>query len=243
MRVRLTNDGGTPISNIESRSHGGRREREVASPKHILIIDDDEVIRERLAVVLASHNFEATVVADAEAALDAVEDVRFDAFLVDVQLPGIDGFELMGRLRTAAPDAPVIIITSYGDLESAVTALRAGAFDFLTKPILPESLLLALDRAFEMYALAQENLELRRESKSTRRVGGLIGASEDLKKIMSVVRRVADSTSTVLITGESGTGKDVVARSLHEEGSRASGPYLPINCAAIPELRRYRVHG
>jgi len=207
----------------------------LAKERRILVVDDDDLVRERLAIVLASHHFSPTAVADGETALEVAEEIEFDAFFVDIQLPEIDGFELLGRLRQITPTAPVVIITSHGNLDSAVTALRAGAFDFLTKPVQPETLLLCLERIFEVRALDEENQELRKSAVGTRRVGSFIAASDALKDVLSLVRRVADSASTVLITGESGTGKDVVARALHDQSARASRPYLPINCAAIPE--------
>ena len=203
--------------------------------KNILVVDDDELVRERLTSVLAKQRYNAVAVADAEAALEIAESGDFDAFFVDLQLPGIDGFELIGRLRETETTAPVVIITAHGNLTSAVTALRAGAYDFLTKPVEPATLQLCLERIFQMQAIVRENDELRRASAEPARVGQLIGSSEALKNVVSMVRRVADSSSTVLVTGESGTGKDVVARSIHDQSLRSSAPYLPINCAAIPD--------
>jgi len=207
----------------------------VSSERHILIVDDDALIRERLASMMAGRDYTPTAVGDAEAGLKAATHRDFDAFFVDICLPGIDGFELLGRLREISPDSPVVIITSSGDLDSAVMAMRSGAFDFLTKPVLPETLMLSLDRIFQLKALYEENRQLRQSLTSTSRVGPLIGASAAMRNIFSLVRRVSNSTSTVLITGESGTGKEVVARAIHEESVRAPRPFIPINCAAIPD--------
>ncbi len=210
-------------------------EERVDSDRHILIVDDDSLVRERLASIMGSHDYTPIAVGDAEAALEAATRQDFDAFLVDIQLPGIDGFELLGRLREIRPHRPVVIITSSEDLDSAVMAMRAGAFDFLAKPVLPEALMLCLDRVFQMKALDEENQQLRQSSSTTSRVGQLIGASEAMRSIFSLVRRVSNSISTVLITGESGTGKEVVARAIHEQSVRAARPFIPINCAAIPD--------
>ena len=210
-------------------------EERVDSDRFILIVDDDRLVRERISSIMGSYDYSPVGVGDAEAALEAARSQDFDAFFVDIKLPGIDGFELLGRLQELRPSRPVVIITSSGDLDSAVMALRAGAFDFLAKPILPEALILCLDRIFQMKALDEENQQLRRESKTASRMGHLIGASQAMRSIFSLVRRVSNSTSTVLITGESGTGKEVVARALHDQGARASRPFIPINCAAIPD--------
>lgn len=210
-------------------------EERVDSDRFILIVDDDRLVRERIASIMGSYDYSPVGVGDAEAALEAARSQDFDAFFVDIKLPGIDGFELLGRLQELRPSRPVVIITSSGDLDSAVMAIRAGAFDFLAKPILPEALILCLDRIFQMKALDEENQQLRQESKTASRMGHLIGASQAMRSIFSLVRRISNSTSTVLITGESGTGKEVVARALHEQGVRASRPFIPINCAAIPD--------
>jgi len=207
----------------------------VSSERHILIVDDDALVRERLASMMASRDYTPTAVGDAEAGLKEAARRDFDAFFVDICLPGIDGFELLGRLREISPDSPVVIITSSGDLDSAVMAMRSGAFDFLTKPVLPETLMLSLDRIFQLKALYEENRQLRQSLTSTSRVGPLIGASAAMRNIFSLVRRVSNSTSTVLITGESGTGKEVVARAIHAESVRAPRPFIAINCAAIPD--------
>ena len=210
-------------------------EERVDSDRCILIVDDDRLVRERISSIMGSYDYSPIGVGDAEAALEAARSQDFDAFFVDIKLPGIDGFELLGRLQELRPSRPVVIITSSGNLDSAVMAIRAGAFDFLAKPVLPEALILCLDRIFQMKALDEENQQLRQESKTTSRMGHLIGASQAMRSIFSLVRRVSNSTSTVLITGESGTGKEVVARALHDQGVRAARPFIPINCAAIPD--------
>ena len=206
----------------------------MADPRSILIVDDDEIVCERLSGILGRHGYRAVAVGDAEAALESASRESFDAFFVDIGLPDIDGFELMGRLRELESLAPIVIITAHGNLSSAVTALRCGAFDFLTKPVEPSSLQLCLERIFQINAVSKENVELRGSVGTPAQVGSLIGHSDALLAVASMVRRVANSSATVLITGESGTGKDVVARALHEEGAREQGPFLPINCAAIP---------
>jgi len=221
--------------NSSDPSYPNRMEEPLDCDRHVLIVDDDELVRERLASIMNAHGYAPTAVGDAKAALEAAAQRDFDAFFVDIQLPGIDGFELLGRLREVRPHRPVVIITTQGDVDSAVMAMRSGAFDFLAKPVLPETLMLCLDRIFQMKALDEEIQQLRRTAHSPSRIGSLIGASEAMQNIFSMVRRVSNSSSTVLITGESGTGKEVVARAIHEQSARSSRPFVAINCAAIPE--------
>ena len=135
---------------------------ELADPRSILIVDDDEIVCERLSGVLGRHGYRAIAVGDAEAALERASRESFDAFFVDIGLPGIDGFELMGRLREIESIAPIVIMTADGNLSSAVTALRCGAFDFLTKPVKPSSLQLCLERLFQINAVSKENVGKRK---------------------------------------------------------------------------------
>jgi DNA-binding NtrC family response regulator len=150
-------------------------------------------------------------------------------------MPGRSGIELVGEMRRLRPETPVVLMTAFGSIDSAVEAMRAGAFDYLTKPFEPEAVLFSIERALERRVLEEENRDLRRALDRTSSMGDLIGRSPVMRDIFALIRKVANSRSSVLITGESGTGKEVVARTLHYTGPRAAKPFIPINCTAIPE--------
>jgi DNA-binding NtrC family response regulator len=168
-------------------------------------------------------------------ALDMASEVEFDAVLSDIKMPGKSGIELVGELRQIRPETPVVLMTAFGSIDSAVEAMRVGAFDYVTKPFEPEAVLLTIERAIERRALEEENRRLRRAVDQTSSFGDLIGESPAMREIFALIRKVAHGRSSVLITGESGTGKEVVARTLHYHGARADKPFVPINCTAIPE--------
>lgn len=203
--------------------------------KRILVVDDDAVVQERIVALLQKQGYQASPSSSGEESLARLHSESFDATFVDVQLPGLNGIELIGEIHEITPEMPVIVITAYGSLETAVDALRAGAFDYLLKPVKPHDLLLCLERAFTMRALEQENHELRLALNEGDQFGDLIGASAAMRKIFSMIRKIAQSTSNVLITGESGTGKDVLARTIHAERNHSDRAYIPINCSAIPD--------
>ena len=159
----------------------------------------------------------------------------FDAVLSDIRMPCRSGIELVGAIHELRSDMPVVLMTAFGSIDSAVEAMRAGAFDYVAKPFKRDALLVALERAFEVRALEDENRRLRRAVDRAASFGDLIGTSPAMREIFALIRKVADSRSSVLITGESGTGKEVVARTLHFSGCRASRPFVPVNCTAIPE--------
>ena len=151
----------------------------------------------------------------------------FDAVLSDIRMPGKDGVALLGELREARPETPVILMTAFGSIDSAVEAMRDGAFDYITKPFKRGAVLAALERAFERRALEQENRRLRRALDRTTSFGDLIGASPAMHEIFALIRKISSSRSNVLITGESGTGKEVVARTIHFTGSARAGAVRP----------------
>jgi two-component system response regulator PilR (NtrC family) len=173
--------------------------------------------------------------ASADEALERAREVEFDAVLSDIKMPGKTGIEMVGELRRIRPDTPVVLMTAFGSIDSAVEAMRAGAFDYITKPFEPDAVLLTVERALERRALEEENRRLRRAVDRTASLGDLIGTSPAMREIFALIKKVSHGRSSVLITGESGTGKEVVARTLHYHGSRADKPFIPINCTAIPE--------
>jgi DNA-binding NtrC family response regulator len=203
--------------------------------KSILVVDDDLAMRQMLAKLFKDKGYDVAEAASANEALDHARDTEHDAVLSDIRMPGKTGIELVGELRRIRPDTPVVLMTAFGSIDSAVGAMRAGAFDYITKPFEPDSVLFTLERALERRALEQENRRLRRAVDTTSKLGDLIGTSPAMRDIFAMIRKIAHNRSSVLITGESGTGKEVVARTIHYHGARAENPFVPVNCTAIPE--------
>jgi DNA-binding NtrC family response regulator len=203
--------------------------------RSILVVDDDSAMREMMISMLESAGIRATAAASAGAALESLRDHDFDVVLSDIRMPGKDGIELLGEIRELRPDTPVVLMTAFGSIDSAVAAMRAGAFDYVPKPFKRDEVMVVLERAFEHRELQSENRRLRAAVDQTTAFGDLIGRSPAMREIFALIRRISDNRSSVLITGESGTGKELVARTIHFAGSRASQPFIPINCTAIPE--------
>jgi DNA-binding NtrC family response regulator len=201
----------------------------------ILVVDDDRAMREMLASLFKERGLWVEEAASAKAALELAADRDFDVVLSDIRMPGLSGIELVGQLRRLRPNAPVILMTAFGTIDSAVEAMRAGAFDYITKPFEPDAVTFAVDRAIERSALARENETLRRAVQTTGELGELIGTSAAMRDIIALIQRVGHSKASVLVTGESGTGKEVIARTLHFHGARSDKAFVPINCTAIPE--------
>jgi len=201
----------------------------------ILLVDDDRNLREVTRVGLRRHGFEVTAVASAEAALDAVRESDFEVVVTDLKMPGMGGMELLRRLQGLNPSMPVVVLTAYGSIETAVLAMRDGAFDFATKPVDLDALAMALSRAVDHRRLAVENARLRAVVRAQGGSPRLISATPAMLQVIDTIHQVADSDATVLITGESGTGKELVARDLHDASGRAAGPFVAVNCVALPE--------
>jgi DNA-binding NtrC family response regulator len=214
--------------------NGNREHSEATAPK-VLVVDDDAAMREMVVLLLKEENMNAQAAGSAREALERVSDQHFDVVLSDIHMPGEDGRELVGAMRELRPDVPVILMTAFGSIDSAVESMRAGAFDYITKPFKRGAVVAALSRALERRGLEAENRRLRRALDQTSAFGDLIGASPQMREIFALIRRISHSASNVLITGESGTGKEVVARTLHYTGVRAPKPFVPINCTAMPE--------
>ena len=201
----------------------------------VLVVDDDDAILDMVQDLLTDAGFTVRTAPSAEEALASARELDYDAVLTDIQMPGKDGLELLAELRALRPDTPVVLMTAFGSVRSAVAAMRAGALDFVTKPFDSEELLVALERAFERRVLEEENRWLRRAVERTTSFGELVGKSPAMNEIYALIRRIANNRSNVLITGESGTGKEVVARTIHFTGARKERPFVPINCTAMPE--------
>jgi len=201
----------------------------------LLVVEDDDALRQMLRLLFQDEGYRVWDAGSAEGALDLSREHEIDVVLSDVNMPGASGIELVGELRRIRPETPVILMTAFGSVASAVEAMRAGAFDYITKPFENEVALLAIERALSFRALEEENRRLRLAVDRTSALGDLIGTSPAMRDVFALVRKIAHSRASVLITGESGTGKDVVARTIHFHGSRAREPFLPINCTALPE--------
>jgi DNA-binding NtrC family response regulator len=209
---------------------------------HVLIVDDELLIRETLAEYLGQEGFAVTTCADGEQALARAAERAFDIALCDLQLPGIDGLELLERLLKISPQTFVLLITAYATVENAIEAFQRGAHDYLIKPILLEEVVAKIRRLLAYRDVFQENQWLRRELNRDYDYEHIIGHSPAMQRIFDIVRKVAPTRSTVLLMGESGTGKELIARSLHHQGNTAetAGPagsparFIAVNCAAIP---------
>jgi two-component system response regulator PilR (NtrC family)/two-component system response regulator HydG len=205
------------------------------TPRSVLVVDDDAAMREMVVSLLDDQGIEARAAASADEAMERLAEFDSDVVLSDIRMPGRTGIELLGEIRELRPETPVVLMTAFGSIDSAVEAMHAGAFDYVTKPFQRDALMLRLERAFERRALEEENRRLRRAVDQTSSMGDLIGHSPAMREIFALIRKIAGGRSSVLISGESGTGKEVVARTIHFSGSRASQPFVPINCTAIPE--------
>lgn len=201
----------------------------------ILIVDDEQMMCEMLEDDLKRNGFHPTCYISAEKALDALKTESFDVLLTDLNLPNMNGIELCERVVSNRPDIPVIVITAFGSMETAIAAIRAGAYDFVTKPIDTQFLVLALDRAVKHHGL-QEKVKLLCEAlKKSHQFDELIGQSPPMRKLIDRLERVADTETSILITGETGTGKELVAQALHRRSRRHKGPFVAVNCAALPD--------
>ena len=200
----------------------------------ILIVDDEPAARSGLSKLLTSEGYDVVMSSDGPSALATAAERAPDVVVTDLRMPGMDGVELMRQLHQQAPHLPVILATAITDLGATVAAMRAGAEDYVPKPIEIEALVLAIERALARRDLASEAENLRRQLRDRDAVGlrGLIGTSPVMQKVYSVAKQVAPSRATVLITGESGTGKGELARAIHELSPRAKGPFVSLHCAA-----------
>ncbi len=201
----------------------------------ILLVDDDRELCSLTGKRLRKLGYEVTCVFGGQEALIALSETPFEVVLTDVDMPGMDGIELTKRVVEAHPDSLVIIVTAHGNVETAVAAIRAGAFDFITKPFEMDPIGIALNRAIAHARLREEVKTLRIAVENTDRFEEIIGESAPVKKVYSLVNRAARTDVTVLITGESGTGKELIARALHNRSKRKDGPFVAINCSALPE--------
>ena len=201
----------------------------------VIICDDEHVLRDSLAKVLRKAGHEIETAGTGEEAVARVREEEYDAILCDLRLPGISGLDVLRSVLLINPSTAVIIMTAYSSVETAVEALRQGAFDYLVKPVLHEDLRARLSRVDEIASLRRRNELFRKQLVGHWDAGPLVGESAAFRDTLEQVKRVAPTDSTVLLTGESGTGKELIARTLHERSERSEGPFAPINVAAVPD--------
>ncbi len=205
------------------------------TPHTILVVEDEELMRSILRRLLEASGYEVVTADSAESALAAFSENEISVTLTDIKMSGMDGIELLDRIKGIDADALVIIMTAYSSVDSAVAALRKGAYDYVTKPFVNDDLLQTVKNAIQQRELFRENRALRRELDKQYSFSEIVGKSDSLQKIFTLVQKVAGTNANVLIQGESGTGKELVARSIHLNSGRASQPFLAVNCGALPE--------
>ncbi|HET6559727.1 MAG TPA: sigma-54 dependent transcriptional regulator [Prolixibacteraceae bacterium] len=197
----------------------------------ILVIDDERSIRNTLKDILEFEKYKVDVAEDGFKALELIKTTDFDVILCDIKMPGMDGIEVLQKIEELKPDTPVVMISGHGNIDTAVESIKKGAFDFIEKPLDLNRLLITLRNAMDKSTLITETKVLR---KKVNKRFDMVGSSPSIQKVLDMVDRVAPTDARVLITGSNGTGKELVARRLHEKSNRAEGPFVEVNCAAIP---------
>jgi DNA-binding NtrC family response regulator len=201
----------------------------------ILVVDDEEIIRESLSEWLSDEGFDVITAPDALKALDIIKSRDIDIMLADLKMPGIDGIELIKRAKEINPELPVIIMTAYGTVASAIEAMKVGAYDFMEKPFCPERVELIIKNLLNHQSVVKENIALKKELGKKHQFEELVGKSPKIQQVFDLIRTVAKSNATILIQGETGTGKELAARAIHAESLRHNRPFVSLNCAALPE--------
>ena len=201
----------------------------------VLVVDDDPLSRTALADLLNRQGYDAVEARNGEQALERFVTGEYLAVITDLRMPRMDGLELLGRLRERDPAVPVVLVTAYGSVQTAVEAMKEGASDYVTKPFSSEEILATLTRLADLQRLQRENRDLRTQIQSRYGFANIVGRSPGMRAVFEMIQTVARSRSTVLIQGESGTGKELVARALHYQSDRSSGPFVAVSCAALAE--------
>jgi two-component system NtrC family response regulator len=204
-------------------------------PRTILAIDDDDSLRRVVEYNLAEEGYRVITAADGPSGLEAYQREAVDVVLTDIRMPGMEGIELLARLKAMQPELPVIMLTAFGTIDSAVEAMRLGAFDYLTKPFSRDQLRASVRKALEVAELRSENRQLREVVSERFSFANMIAGSRAMRAVSDTASRVAQTDTTVLLVGESGTGKELLARAIHFNSGRARGAFVTVNCAAIPE--------
>lgn len=201
----------------------------------ILIVDDEKSIRDSLKMVLDDEGFETKTAADGEDALELIKQNSFDIIISDIKMPKLGGIELMSKASEFLPESFFIIMTAYASVDTAIDALRRGAYDYLLKPVELDDVIIRVKRLMKYKNLAHENKILRQRISTNNSFENIIGKSEAMQSVFELIEHVADTNSNILITGRSGTGKELAAKAIHQKGPRKDQIFLPVNCGAIPE--------
>ncbi|AKJ05715.1 two-component system response regulator HydG [Archangium gephyra] len=206
-------------------------------PTTVLVVDDDRANLDSVSRIFQREGLETLTASNGTEALELLRRPEVSVMVTDLMMPGMDGQELLKASRTIRPDVEVVLMTAYGTVETAVAAMKDGAYDFITKPLKRHSLVKSVQKALERHELAAENRVLKAKLAEMGNTGGrsMVGQSPAFRAMMDTLRQAAPSTATVLLLGESGTGKELAARALHEQSNRAKGPFVAINCGALPE--------
>lgn len=202
---------------------------------NVLIIDDEEAICDSMSQVLHKEGYAVRVTTEGKEALRLYDNEAFEVVFLDLKLPGIRGMDILSRIKEASPETQVIIITGYASIESAVEAMKRGAFDYMAKPFTAEEVRVVTKRALESRRLIYENIYLRGELEAKTEFDLVVGTSKAMREVLDIVRRVSPTESTVLITGESGTGKEIIAREVHSHSLRKDAPFVVVDCGALVE--------
>jgi two-component system response regulator PilR (NtrC family) len=201
----------------------------------ILVVDDERSMQEFLEIFLRREGYEVATASDVDTAVALLESDEVDLVLTDMQMPEKSGLDLILAARGVSPETLVIVVTAFGTTDSAIAAMKEGAYDYLTKPFKVDELRIVIEKALEKKVLARENRRLRREIRSRSRSRHMIGHSTAMQEVFELIAQVAETKTNVLVYGESGTGKELVARAIHDQSDRQEGPFVALNCGAIPE--------
>ncbi|NWF91953.1 MAG: sigma-54-dependent Fis family transcriptional regulator [Syntrophaceae bacterium] len=204
-------------------------------PGRVLIIDDEESFRHMLSVILQKENYEVEIASNGEEGLRKLTSSHFDQVLCDIRMPQMDGMEFLEEAKKVAAGVTIIMMSAYGTIDTAIEAMKLGAYDYVSKPFKPDEIILTLKKAEERERLRKENELLRKEIQKEYSFNNIVSKNQKMLDIFEVIKKVAPYKSTILITGESGTGKELIARALHYHSDRSGRPFIPVNCGAIPE--------